>query len=287
MDTAAPKAVIVISSLVARGAIGLRATGFALERLGHPVWAVPTVFLPWHPGHGPSTRTVTDPANLAAALDELADSQWLDEVGAIVSGFLGAAEHAEAIASFVDRVKARQPDVLYLCDPVHGDAGGLYIPERRADAIRDTLIPRADIATPNRHELAWLTGMATDDIGSALAAARRLGPDRVLVTSAPALMRNSIATLYATPRGAWAAEHPLVAHPPHGPGDLSAGLLIDQVLANRPDEAALERTAAGAFEIVARSAKAGSDELTLVADQGRLPRPMAMVQMRRLAEAKA
>jgi pyridoxine kinase len=53
-------AVVVISSHVARGTVGNRAIVFALEALGFPVWAVPTVMLPWHPGHGPAPRIVPD-----------------------------------------------------------------------------------------------------------------------------------------------------------------------------------------------------------------------------------
>ncbi len=44
--------ILVISSHVVRGGVGNRAAVFALETLGHPVWALPTVILPWHPGHG-------------------------------------------------------------------------------------------------------------------------------------------------------------------------------------------------------------------------------------------
>lgn len=286
MTQDAAQAVIVATSFVARGSVGLRATGFALERLGHPVWAVPTVFLPWHPGHGRSTRSVPDPGAFAASVQELADSRWLDEVGAIVTGYLGAADQASALARMVETAKARRPEIVYLCDPVIGDESGLYVPEATATAIRDTLIPLADIATPNRHELAWLTGKPTDTLGAAVAAARALGPARVLATSVPALMRNSVAMVYATPNAAFAAEHPLVAHTPRGAGDLAAGLLAHQVLDGASDEFALERTAAGAFEIVARSAKAGTDELIIVGEQVRLPHPIARVQMRRLAEAK-
>jgi pyridoxine kinase len=56
--TVSSNAVIVISSHVVRGSVGNRAAVFALETLGHPVWAVPTVILPWHPGHGPAKRIV-------------------------------------------------------------------------------------------------------------------------------------------------------------------------------------------------------------------------------------
>ncbi len=54
------------------------------------------------------------------------------------------------------RRRAAGPAVL--CDPVIGDHGGLYVPEAVATAIRDRLMPLATLATPNRFELAWLTG---------------------------------------------------------------------------------------------------------------------------------
>jgi pyridoxine kinase len=49
--------VVVLNSLVARGAVGGRTCVFALERMGFPVVFVPTVILPWHPGHGPASWT--------------------------------------------------------------------------------------------------------------------------------------------------------------------------------------------------------------------------------------
>jgi len=62
--------VIVISSHVVRGSVGNRAAVFALETLGHQVWALPTVVLPWHPGHGRSTRLTFAEADFDAAIDE-------------------------------------------------------------------------------------------------------------------------------------------------------------------------------------------------------------------------
>ena len=62
---AAKPSVIVISSHVARGSVGNRSAVFALERLGFTVIAVPTVLLPFHPGHGPGTRIVSDDAAFA------------------------------------------------------------------------------------------------------------------------------------------------------------------------------------------------------------------------------
>ena len=136
-----PRAVIVISSHVARGSVGNRAAVFALETLGFPVWAVPTVLLPWHPGHGRATRIVPPPAQFSALMGDLEGSPWLGEVAAVLSGYLGDAGQAEAVASLVGAVRRRNPHALYLCDPVMGDLGGLYVPEGVASAIRATLMP--------------------------------------------------------------------------------------------------------------------------------------------------
>ena len=110
-----PRAVIVVSSHVARGSVGNRAAVFALETLGHPVWAVPTVLLPWHPGHGPATRIVPDADQFSAFMKDLERAPWLGEVAGVLSGYLGDARQAVDVAALVHRVKARNPQRdLYL-----------------------------------------------------------------------------------------------------------------------------------------------------------------------------
>ncbi|HRP79733.1 MAG TPA: pyridoxal kinase, partial [Aquamicrobium sp.] len=114
-QAAAERAVIVISSHVVRGTVGNRAAVFALEALGLPVWAVPTVILPWHPGHGRATRIVPPAEEFAALIDDLAAAPWLGEVGAVLSGYLGGPEQAGAVARLVGALKAKNPGALYLC----------------------------------------------------------------------------------------------------------------------------------------------------------------------------
>lgn len=153
-----PGAVIVISSHVVRGKVGNRAAVFALETLGHPVWALPTVILPWHPGHGRSTRVTISDTDFQSVIDDLIAAPWVGEVRAVLSGYLGSSGQAEGVSRLVTALKERNPKLIYACDPVIGDAGGLYVPEATATAIRDQLLPLANLATPNRFELAWLAG---------------------------------------------------------------------------------------------------------------------------------
>ena len=285
--TDAPRAVIVVSSHVARGSVGNRAAVFSLETLGHPVWAVPTVLLPWHPGHGPATRIVPDAGQFSAFMKDLERAPWLGEVAAVLSGYLGDARQAADVAALVERVRARNLNMLYICDPVVGDAGGLYVPEATAVAMRDTLIPLADIATPNRYELEWMVGRKLDDMSSVIDAALELAPARMLVTSSPATMAGSLGNLLVTGTEALLAEHRAIPDPPNGLGDLTAAVFLARLMAGLPDARALQTTTAAVYEILARTAKRGGDELQLETDARSLSHPMAMVQFRRLAHPAA
>ncbi|WEZ81941.1 pyridoxal kinase PdxY [Rhizobium sp. 32-5/1] len=276
-------AIIVISSHVVRGTVGNRAAVFALESLGYPVWALPTVILPWHPGHGLSTRVTIGADDFSCMIDDLIASPWIGEVRAVLSGYLGAPHQVEGVARLVEALKQRNAEVFYACDPVIGDAGGLYVPEATAVAIRDRLLPLANLATPNRFELAWLCGGAALETNTAiLEAALSLGPSRMLVTSAIAMMAGGTGNLYLTGNHALLAEHRLIENPPNGTGDLLAAVFLARILEGLNDERALQMATASVFEVIARTARRGADELTLEQDVSSLSTPMAMVQMRRL-----
>jgi pyridoxine kinase len=275
-------AVIVISSHVVRGSVGNRAAVFALESLGFPVWALPTVVLPWHPGHGPSTRLTFGEDDFDHAIDDLIRAPWLSEVKAVLTGYFGNAAQPRSVARLVKALRAHNPDLLYVCDPVMGDVGGLYIREESAAAIRDELIPLASVATPNRYELEWLVGGKLSSNAEIIEAALSLGPARMLVTSAVPMMAGGTGNLYLSGRHALLAEHRLIDNPPNGLGDLTSALFLARLLAGIPDERALQLTTASVFEILARTAKRGGDELTLESDASSLSTPMALVQMRHL-----
>lgn len=282
MSEIAAGTVIVISSHVMRGSVGNRAAVFALETLGFSVWAVPTVIMPWHPGHGPSTRMAIDPDTFDAMLSELAASPWIGEVRAVLSGYLASARQIEAVARLVETLQARDPQVMFACDPVIGDRGQLYVPQAVAIGIRDRLLPLAGLATPNRFELSWLAEAGLDSNAAILDAALALGPSRMLVTSAIAMMNGSTGNLYLSGNQALLAEHRLVDNPPNGTGDLIAALFLGHLLKGQSEEKALQLATASVFEMVARSARRGADELTLQQDAHCLTGPMSMVQMRRL-----
>ena len=277
-----PNAIVAISSYVARGTVGNRAAAHAIEALGHPVWSVPTLLLPWHPGHGTGTRIDWPAGTFEALLRDLASSPFLNEVGAVLSGYLGSANQAEAIATFVKVAKARH-GAIYCCDPVIGNARGRYVPEPVANAIRDQLVPLADVATPNRFELAWLLGEAVPDTLLGVAhAARMLGTRTVVVTSA-AVAADAMTTLLVHDGTAFAATHERIDAPNAGTGDLTAGLFLARTLEGAGPETALHLAVCGALEAVAAEAEAGADELPLERIHDRLREPKLAVRIERVS----
>ncbi len=275
-------AVIVVSSHVVRGSIGNRACVFALETLGFPVWALPTVVLPWHPGHRPGTRIVANPEQFAALTDDLCRAPWLGEVGAIVSGYLGDPQQAASVAKLVIALKQKRRDAVFLCDPVIGDGGQLYVPNATAEAIRDRLVTLADILTPNRYEFEWLTGDRYNSNSELIDAVLQFNSTRTLITSAFAANPASTGNLLVTADRAWLATHRRIDNPPNGLGDLTSALFLARILAGVEDAKALQTTTASVFEILARTAKRGADELTLETDAASFANPMALVQLQQL-----
>ncbi|MFK5977890.1 MAG: pyridoxal kinase PdxY [Rhizobiaceae bacterium] len=277
------QSVLAISSHVARGTVGNRASVFALEILQYPVWSVPTVILPWHLGHGASTCIVPDANQFSAFLQDIYRAKWVDEIGGILTGYMANEEQVHEVAKLISALKENAPETIYLCDPVLGDTGGLYVSDATANAIRDYLIPLCDIATPNKFELEFLTGRhSLNNANEETEAARSLGPKEVLVTSASAFMKNNTANLLVSKKSAMMAEHRLIENAPNGTGDLIAAVFLAHKLSGLTNEQNLQKTSASVFEVLASAANRGSDELMLETDSGSLIRPSAMIQLRTL-----
>jgi pyridoxine kinase len=247
---------------VVRGTVGLDATVPALQWLGHEVWALPTVQLASRPGLGRIEKREVGGPELAATLAALeADGCW-PMLNGVLTGYFAGPDAVAAAADTIVRIKAANARVVVLVDPVLGDAGRLYVAPATAQAIRDRLVALADIATPNLFELGWLTGKAIADRNTAVAAARRLGPASVAVTSA-AESGADIVTLHVA--GDRCSEHisPKRAGIPNGAGDLLAGLLLGHLLNGMTQDAALTACLADLDRVLAAST--GCDVLQLSA----------------------
>lgn len=276
--------VLAISSQVVRGHVGLSAIVPALQRQGHEAWPLPTVLLSNHLGHPRFHGVRIAPEELTRITAALDSNGWLDQLDAVITGYLPSQDHVRAAGEVIRRLKA-QRTCAYLCDPVIGDAPkGVYIDIHAARAIRDVLVPLADIVTPNRFELGWLTGQPCDTLEQVQSAARTL-PNAVSVVTSAEVGADRVVNLMLSNgvvQHCAAVRH---AHAPHGTGDLLAGLLLGHILNGESAGVALGRAVAGVDAVIAASA--GMDELVLhcAADWATAPPHAVMTPARGLARA--
>jgi pyridoxine kinase len=274
-------AVLSLQSQVVQGHVGNSAAQFALNRLGREVWALPTVLLSNHPGHGGFAGRVTPAEELAALLDGLMARGFLDRAEAVLSGYLGSADNGSVLREAVARVKRAKPQAPWLLDPVMGDVHtGVYVNPDLVPFFR-AAAAEADIVTPNRFELGLLLDRPMPQTRAELrsAAEALTGPRIVAVTSA-LVEDGRIATLLRTGEGAWLAWTPHIAKAPHGSGDLFAALFLAHLMDRQP-LAAVERALAAVADVLAASE--GQLDMALIAMQDRLAAPRSHVEIEALA----
>ena len=114
--------VISIQSQVVHGHVGNSAAVFPLQACGIEVAAVPTALLSNHPHYSSMRGEVLNVKLVRDLLRGVEERGLVDTCKVLISGYMGSPEIAVAVIDFVRRAKARNPNLLYLCDPVMGDA---------------------------------------------------------------------------------------------------------------------------------------------------------------------
>ena len=266
--------VLCISSFVARGHVGLAAILPALNGLGHETIALPTIVLSNHPGHPRFSKLEVPATTLIDVIGVYEHAGWLKDIDCVLTGYLPSVVHVAAAVNAIAKIREVNPAVLVVCDPVLGDDPyGLYIPHAAATALRDGLLPFANIITPNRYELAWLSGLPVSTSQDAVAAAKTLRAPMALITSLPS-GPVAVGNLLVQADQEWLRTVPLLQSVPHGTGDFMGALFTGHLLTGCGPEKALGLTVAGVHAVAQRSQ--GRDELLVVADSAAWIHPAAL-----------
>lgn len=280
--------ILSIQSSVAYGHVGNSAATFPLMRMGVEVYPVITVHFSNHTGYGAWRGPLLAASDVADVVRGIDERGALSRVDAVLSGYQGGADVGAVILEAVDLVRSRNPAAIYCCDPVLGDVDrGIYVRPGIPELMRDTVVPAAQIITPNQFELAYLTGQPTDTVPEVLAAAeaaRALGPDTVLVTSVVhrGAAEGTIDMIAVTGAGAWSVTTPLLPRTFTGAGDLTAATFLAELLATGSVERAVARTAAVVYGVLQVTVNSGTTELQLVAAQDEIAAPTRSFPVTRL-----
>ncbi|MEM7728966.1 MAG: bifunctional hydroxymethylpyrimidine kinase/phosphomethylpyrimidine kinase [Pseudomonadota bacterium] len=257
--------VLLISSFTASSHVGSVVSAFVLRRMGIDVTVLPTTLFGRHPGWGPPGGDVVPTAKLSGMWDAVHAQMEARGHGfdAVMTGYMGETGHVALAARIIDALRPTR----VLVDPVMGDGsrsgGGLYVPEARAEAICDRLIPRAHIATPNLWEWRFITGSL--DEASDTPPRPLTGVEETLVTSVAHGARIG-ATLFEGGR-AHRVMHDRYEGVPNGGGDTLAAAYLGQRLHGTEPCEALTRSVSAVFAVMGEADRTDAGELPLIRAQ--------------------
>jgi len=182
--------VLSIQSHVVHGHVGNKSSVFPLQLAGFEVDQINTCQLSHHTGYGrmpPGVRHSGD--EVTALFDGLRAAGLFSSYTHVLSGYTNQTSVLLALATALKdmiSLKQSESELFYICDPVLGDNGRLYVPEALIPVYRDVLIPLSSLVTPNQFEAEVLTGIKISNastLNECFDKLHSLGAKSIVITS--------------------------------------------------------------------------------------------------------
>eukprot|EP01083_Nonionella_stella_P158164 514457_1 len=298
--------VLSIQSHVVYGYVGNKAAVFPLQLLGFDVDVVNSVHFSCHTGYPKKWEgDVLGGNQLESILDGLQRNELLDDTGHLLTGYIGSETFLRSVLKVLRTLKEQNKDkVRFVCDPVFGDNGKLYVPEELVGIYRDEVIPLANVCTPNQFEIELLTGITVKNIEDGKNACKvlhDLGPELVVITSLQTEEDPDHMSMLASQRthnhegdgtttqdDYWCVESPVLEGSYTGTGDLFAALFLAWT-AKEPDNLSLvmERVVSTMYSVIEKTMHASkgtvkSKELQLIRSKAIIEDPPILFRANRL-----
>jgi len=253
-----------------------------LQLLGFDVDVINSVHFSNHTGYPGGVRgDVLKGEQLRAILEGLVGNNLLYPIGHLLTGYIGSesflVEVLHVLTTLRQQNHQQHRPVRFVCDPVLGDNGRLYVPESLVQVFREKVIPMADVVTPNQFEAEQLTGLTVDSMEAAERACQQLhdmGPSLVFITSVVFANRKDTMTIIASKQNVhnsngikqhqelWKVDFPALPGTFTGTGDLCASLLLAHTALcddNLPH--ALERVINTMYSVLERTSVSASTSI--------------------------
>lgn len=258
-----PPRVLSIQSHVVSGYVGNKCAVFPLQLLGFDVDPVNSVQFSNHTGFPTWRGEIMDGEQLWQLVEGLEANGLCGQYTHLLTGYIGSLSVLQTIVKVAEKLRQYQPDLVYVCDPVMGDDGRLYVRPEMPPAFQDLLVPLASVLTPNQFEAEQLTGQRIGSEADALAACAALharGPHTVVITSSALPGWEDHVTLLASttlPQAGGAPQQlrmrlPRVHAYFTGTGDLFTALLLGWMHRHPGDLKSALEAAVGGLQAVLR-----------------------------------
>ncbi|CAO2817274.1 unnamed protein product [Amaranthus hypochondriacus] len=177
--------VLSIQSHTVQGYVGNKSAVFPLQLLGYDVDPINSVQFSNHTGYPTFKGQVLNGKELWDLIEGLEANNLLFYTH-LLTGYIGSVSFLNTVLEVVTKLRSVNPGLLYVCDPVLGDEGKLYVPEELISVYREKVVPVASMLTPNQFEAELLTGLRIASEQDGREACSRLhaaGPSKVVITS--------------------------------------------------------------------------------------------------------
>ncbi|KAF5180453.1 Pyridoxal kinase [Thalictrum thalictroides] len=174
-----------IQSHTVQGYVGNKSAVFPLQLLGYDVDPINSVQFSNHTGYPTFKGQVLNGQQLCDLIEGLEANNLLYYTH-LLTGYIGSVSFLNTVLQVVDKLRAINPKLTYVCDPVMGDEGKLYVPPELVSVYREKVVPVASMLTPNQFEAEQLTGFKINSESAGLEACNFLhaaGPSKVVITS--------------------------------------------------------------------------------------------------------
>mmetsp|Transcript_13001 Transcript_13001/g.26555 ORF Transcript_13001/g.26555 Transcript_13001/m.26555 type:complete len:307 (+) Transcript_13001:133-1053(+) len=269
--------VLSIQSHVVHGYVGNKSATFPLQLLGFDVDPVNSVQFSNHTGYPAGFKgTVMDGDGLLSLMSGLTSNSLLTpSTTHLLTGYIGSVSFLNAVIDTYEKAKELTGGkIKYVCDPVMGDEGKMYVSEELLGVYKTRVIKLAYMVTPNAYEAQLLTSLPLTDLSTAKAAINALhdlGPKVVVITSMVWEEREGklIMMVSESDVGVWGVEMDKVDGHYTGTGDLVAALLLahEHKYEGKEEEKwprILGNVTNTMQEIIRRTHEAGGGELRLI-----------------------
>eukprot|EP01063_Lacrimia_lanifica_P017877 TRINITY_DN24863_c0_g1_i1.p1 TRINITY_DN24863_c0_g1~~TRINITY_DN24863_c0_g1_i1.p1 ORF type:complete len:310 (+),score=121.78 TRINITY_DN24863_c0_g1_i1:86-1015(+) len=246
--------VLSVQSHVVHGYVGNRCAAFALQLLGFEVDVLNTVQFSNHTGYPAVKGTRLGGEDLKELAMGLVENKLAAGYTHFLTGYIGSVEFLQHVSNVLATLRAQSPRLKYICDPVMGDNGRLYVSKEMVPEYRK-LIALADVVTPNQFEAELLSGMEIASMADAhrvCAYFHDMGIQRVVLTSVELAERPGIIFVIGSDAGAsrYVVEVPKLDCYFTGTGDLMAALLLGRGELEPSLQAALATTVSTVQDVI-------------------------------------
>ncbi|XP_047533513.1 pyridoxal kinase [Vanessa atalanta] len=228
MSSETPR-VLSIQSHVVHGYVGNKSAVFPLQILGFEVDAINSVQFSTHGGYVHKHKgTILKNEEMGALIEGLMLNE-VDYFTHFLTGYSMSPDSLKQIAQIIKMLRQKNPNLIYVCDPVMGDNGKMYVPEAILPVYRDIVIPLADIITPNQFEAELITGLEMKDLTGALKvidALHSIGAKTVVLSSTILGDENNMIAIASNKESCYQIEIPKINATFTGTGDLFAALFL-------------------------------------------------------------